>query len=278
MRVPIEAFFFDRDLRELGLARRASYRSAVPYPHIVMDDFLPRAVVDQVVQEFPPPDSPVWSRRSDPDEVKLQSTGEEGLGPHTRQLLNQFNSSPFLAFLEALTGIDGLVPDPHYVGGGLHQIEPGGFLQIHADFNRHDHLKLDRRLNLLLYLNPDWPDDYGGHFEMWDADIATCRQRILPVLNRCVVFSTTSSTYHGHPEPLRCPPGRSRRSLALYYYTSGRPRSEQRSRHTTLFLERPGETGANGHRRRSGMPDRAALKRWVPPAVGDWVAARRRGS
>ena len=54
-----------------------------------------------------------------------------------------------LEFLETLTGIDGLVPDPYFAGGGLHQIVRGGFLKVHADFNWHPKLRLDRRLNML---------------------------------------------------------------------------------------------------------------------------------
>ncbi|NEN95926.1 MAG: 2OG-Fe(II) oxygenase, partial [Moorea sp. SIO3I7] len=132
---------------------------------------------------------------------------------------------------------------PHFVGGGLHQIEKGGYLKIHADFNRHTKLRLDRRLNLLIYLNKDWQEDYGGHFEMWDTEMTQSQKKILPVFNRCVIFSTTDFSYHGHPEPLTCPEGRTRKSLALYYYSNGRPAEElsKSGDHSTLFKARPGE-------------------------------------
>ena len=117
------------------------------------------------------------------------------------------SSPPVLRFLEALTGIEGLIPDPYFGGAGPHQILPGGFLKVHADFNWHPLLKLDRRLNLLVYLNKDWREEYGGQLELWDRDMARCERQILPVFNRTVVFSTTDFSFHGHPRPLACPGG-----------------------------------------------------------------------
>jgi len=266
----LEAFFFDTDeLSRLGALRATEYQEASPYPHIVIDDFLPADVLDAVLEEFPGPDDDWWHRRVEETEVKLQSTTEDGMGPRTRQLLNQFNAAPMMEFLEALTGISGLIPDPHYIGGGLHQIEPGGYLKVHADFNKQNRLKLDRRLNLLLYLNKDWKDEYGGHFEMWDTEMNTCQRRVLPVFNRCVIFSTTSSSYHGHPEPLRCPPGTTRKSLALYYYTNGRPSKEVRSDHTTLFQRRPGEEW------RVERSTTERIKPFVPPVLIDLMKSER---
>jgi hypothetical protein len=138
-----------------------------------------------------------------------------------------------------LTGIQGLVPDPHLWGGGLHQILPGGKLAVHADFNKYPHFKLDRRLNVLVYLNRDWQEQWGGQLELWNRDMTRCEQRILPLFNRMVCFSTTDSSFHGHPDPLRCPADRTRRSLALYYYSNGRPAEEIGRPHTTLFQYRP---------------------------------------
>ena len=123
----------------------------------------------------------------------------------------------------------------------MHQIEPGGKLAVHADFNRHPRNGIDRRLNALLYLNPDWRDEYGGHLQLWDRNMTKCEARIAPLFNRMVVFSTTDFSYHGHPDELTCPVGVTRKSLALYYYTNGRPKEEVSGEHSTLFRERPGE-------------------------------------
>jgi hypothetical protein len=53
-----------------------------------------------------------------------------------------------------------------------------------------------------------------------------------------MVFGTTDFTYHGHPDPLRCPEGMSRKSLALYYFSNGRPSEEVTGAHSTIFRER----------------------------------------
>jgi Rps23 Pro-64 3,4-dihydroxylase Tpa1-like proline 4-hydroxylase len=140
-----------------------------------------------------------------------------------------------------LTGIEGLLPDPHMQGGGIHQIHRGGFLRVHADFNKHPKFGLDRRLNLLLYLNKDWQEEYGGEIELWSRDMARCERRILPTARRCLIFSTLSDSYHGHPHPLTCPEGMTRKSIAMYYYTNGRPAEEQRPQHGTLWQKLPQE-------------------------------------
>jgi hypothetical protein len=142
----------------------------------------------------------------------------------------------------------------------VHRIRRGGFLDVLADFNRHDRLRLDRRLNLLLYLNRDWDDAWGGQLELWDEAMTRAVHRISPRFNRVVVFSTTDRSFHGHPGPLSCPPERARTSLALYYYTNGRPAGESTDSHCTIYRERPGES------RREGR-FAAVLRELLPPVV-----------
>ena len=230
------------DLARLAASHRSQYETADPFPHVVMDNMFPEPLLENVLAEFPGPDAIDWRRFSDGTGRKLATREESQLGPWTLALIHQLNSSRFIRVLEALTGIAGLIPDPHLEGGGLHQIERGGYLKIHADFNKHERLRLDRRLNLLIYLNKDWSEDFGGHLELWTPLMDRCAKKILPIFNRCVVFSTTDYSYHGHPEPLACLEARSRKSIALYYYTNGRPESELSSPHSTLYKRRPGET------------------------------------
>ncbi len=271
MQRSIEAFFFEPEqLSPIAERLAESYRTATPFPHVVIDDFLPENVAQGILDEFPSPSDPDWLRWKLRTERKLQTTAEQGIGPFTRQVLNQFNASAMIDFLETLTGIEHLVPDPHYGGGGLHQIERGGFLKVHADFNRHKRLELERRLNLLLYLNRDWRDEYGGHLELWDRGMTKAVDRIAPIFNRCVIFSTTSFAYHGHPEPLTCPEGVTRKSMALYYYSSARPADEIQPEHTTLFQRRPGEARLTS---RESMKE--ALKQCVPPIVMDLARKNR---
>lgn len=230
--------FLDHDeLARIAREHRRAYSSAEPFPHVVLDGVLPDAALDLALDVFPEPDSAVWKVYDNPLEKKLETQGEDRLDDAASLLLYQFNSAPFLAFLEELSGIEGLIPDPYFHGGGFHQIEPGGKLSIHADFSGHPTLPLDRRLNVLIYLNRDWDAAYGGHLELWNRDATECCHRVEPVFNRMVVFSTNETSFHGHPEPLRCPPGRTRKSIALYYFTA----REGTRDHTTRFVRRPGE-------------------------------------
>lgn len=226
---------------ELAVGLRDAYRGARPFPHVVIDDFLPPDIADRVLDEFPGPEGIDWIRFRHAGAVKLGSRDELQLPSFIRDLLFQFNSSVFLQFLESLTGISGLASDPYFEGGGLHQIEPGGFVKIHADFNIHPRLRLDRRINVLLYLNKGWKEEYGGHLELWDSTMSRCEKRVLPVFNRCVIFNISDRAFHGHPDPLTCPAGMTRKSLALFYYTNGRPLEEQSPGHSSLYAYRPGE-------------------------------------
>ncbi len=255
-------------LQTLAEQHRREYAAAEPFPHIVIDDFLPKAVLERVISEIPRPGEVGWIEFDDARGKKLASKFETQLGSATRALLYQLNSSVFVDFLETLTGISGLVPDPHLWGGGVHQIVRGGFLKVHADFNRHPRLKLDRRLNLLLYLNTEWQEEWGGHLELWDHDMTECRKKILPIFGRCVVFSTTDFAYHGHPDPLNCPAGTTRKSLALYYYSNGRPRSETAGEHySTPFRRRPGE--------RLLLTPETIAQNLLPPIVMSMISALR---
>lgn len=227
------------DLDRLADERAEAYRRASPFPHIVIDELFDQGTLERIVDDFPGPTDIAWHRFHSSTEVKLGSTNESQFPPATKAFLYQLNTSTFLRFLERLTSIRGLIPDPHFIGGGLHQVLPGGTLAIHADFNKHPEYHLDRRLNLLIYLNQHWKDEYGGHLELWDRTMSRCEQRIAPTFNRLVIFSTSDVSFHGHPHPLVCPMGTSRKSLALYYYSNGRPASERSKAHSTLYQRLP---------------------------------------
>lgn len=218
-------------------AFRDMYANAEPFPHIVLDDLFDAEDLDIVLRDFPSPADMQWMRFDNPLEKKLGYFHERSkISAAVRDFLNEMNSFEMLLWLEALTGIEGLIPDPYFGGGGLHQIEPGGFLKVHADFNVHPKLNLDRRLNMLVYLNKDWPEEYGGHLELWDREGRLPVKKILPLFNRTVIFSTTDTSFHGHPHPLTSPAGVTRKSVSLYYYTAGRPQEERSAPHDTIFI------------------------------------------
>ena len=261
---PDELAFRAEELKE-------RYAAAQPFPHIAIDDFLPADLYRDLAHEFPGPEAPLWHEfKSGPENKKLQSNNFYAIPPLLRTLIAECNGPAFVDFLERLCGIPNLVPDPHLYGGGLHQTKPGGHLGVHIDYNFHQTWTLDRRLNAILYFNDDWDDAWGGHLELWDKKVEKCVQRLAPKGNRLVVFNTDEFSWHGHPDPLQCPSGRTRRSLALYYYSNGRPETEAAATaHNTVFRERPGEHF------RPTMRDR--LRDWVPPALVR-LARRSRGA
>jgi Rps23 Pro-64 3,4-dihydroxylase Tpa1-like proline 4-hydroxylase len=206
----------------------------------VIEELVDPALLRDVVAEFDAMDRTPWHHTERATERKYSTEEFQRFGPTTRSVMSQLNAAPFMAFLEKLTGIAGLIPDPHLRGGGLHEIRRGGSLGVHADFNFYKRLNLFRRLNLLLYLNENWSEEWGGHLELWDRTGKRCMQRIAPIFNRAVIFDTSNFSYLGHPHPLECPDNRSRKSLALYYYTVEAPADEDRTPHTTLFIQNDG--------------------------------------
>jgi len=234
----IDRFLPLERMKEIAGPAHLQYSNAVPFPHVVLDDFFDPNLLNHVLAEFPPPNAIRWQQFDNEREIKLASAAEFSFGPITRLFLYHLNSITFLDFLSTVTGIPNLISDPRFDGGGLHQIVRGGKLGVHADFNRHPAYNLDRRLNLLLYLNKDWREEYGGHLQLWNRDMTRCDARVLPIFNRVMIFGTTDFTYHGHPDPLQCPEDTTRKSLALYYFSNGRPAEEISGDHSTIFRAR----------------------------------------
>ncbi|MDE2302770.1 MAG: 2OG-Fe(II) oxygenase [Sphingomonadales bacterium] len=255
-------------LLRIAEEQSAAYAAAEPFPHGVIDDFADPEFLAAVLAEVEAADGLAWREMDDRFQRKFACASTREMGPRTRQLINFMNGQEVLDFLERLTGIKRLVSDWQLGGGGLHALRDGGYLNVHADFNLQRHLKLDRRINLLLYLNRDWQESFGGQLELWDADMTACQKSILPLFNRCVIFNTTDKSFHGNPVPVATPDGRPRLSLAFYYYTNGRPAAETAGAHATIFKHRPGEE------RRSDRL-RSQVKRFLPPILTEWMDMRR---
>jgi hypothetical protein len=232
----IPAFYFDeRELDILAKDRAQEFKNAQPFPHLLLSDFLPTELIDLLISEFPGPEDIEWNEwgpgrtRRLPEGLlnKLGQSDEQQFGPFTRHFMAQLNSATFVSFLEKLTGIEGIVVDPTYNACGLHSTGVGGRLMIHTDQNRHPHSGhvLHQVLNLILYLNRDWKDEYGGQLELWTRD-AKPAVKIAPLANRAVLFATGTRSFHGHPEPVACPEGHRRNSIAVYYYSFDRLPSE----------------------------------------------------
>lgn len=226
---------------QIGKSKQAEYLNNTPFPNISFENFFDEAQLDEILAHFPDLKSKADYKFKNTNENKLATKGEYKLSEHAREFIRFLNSQVFLDFLTNLTGIENLIPDPSLAGGGYHELKPGGFLKIHSDFNKHPDTKLDRRINVLVYLNKDWKSEYGGQFELWNDAMTKCIKKIEPNFNTMAIFSTTSKSYHGNPGIIKCEEGNSRKSIAMYYYTNGRPEHEVvefLEEHSTIFKAR----------------------------------------
>ena len=217
------------DLRKVAVNNFNKYVAAKPFPHIVLDNFFNEDILKKIINEFPNNlDKIGIENDSDPQKNKFALSDYSKFGDNTKLFFNFTNSYDFIKFLNNISGIkEPLVSDPYFVGGGLHELRNSGHLNIHSDFNKHQVIGLDRRVNALVYLNPDWKSEYGGSLELWDRNLKKCVKKIIPIFNRLVIFDTTDFSLHGNPDPINHPDKNiSRKSIALYYYSNGRPKNE----------------------------------------------------
>lgn len=197
---------------------------SAPFQHWVLDGRFDAETLRAILAEWPHPSLMVFKVCS--TSIKAHNSDWDDFGGTTKAFIAYLNSQEFISEVERLTGIDSLLPDPELKGGGLHEIPPLGFLKMHVDFNWHPRIDAARKLNLLLYLNEGW--EWNG--ELILSSDGTERSKVIaPIFNRCVIFPTTDSSWHGHPDPLSAP--RSRKSIALYYY-----RKEPKPKiHSTIY-------------------------------------------
>ena len=235
----------NEDLHRVAKTQRDAYFNARPFPNIVFKNFFKSEYLNNILSDFPSLENLKKTRTyNNQNEVKFENNKKENIPKSIQDFILFLNSDFFIKFLQNLTSIkETLIPDPHLDGGGLHEIKRGGKLKIHTDFHLHPTSGLDRRLNMLIYLNKSWQNNYGGHLELWDPEIKNCVKKISPEFNTVVIFSTTDFSNHGHPDLLKCPENRSRKSLALYYFSKGRPKEEilkKSVKNTTHFKNRYG--------------------------------------
>ena len=236
------------NLESFGVQKNSVYIHSKPFPHIVIEDLFDENLLNRILGEFPENIQQIGDNFDNKAERKLSLNDTNKFSNVTNDFINFLNSKIFINFLQNITDVDEkLRPDPYLIGGGLHELREEGYLNIHADFNMHPTMKLDRRLNLLIYLNKDWKNDFGGSLELWDKDMKKCERKITPTFNKTVIFSTTDNSYHGNPEKINHPNKISRKSIAMYYYTNGRPQHEKGlGNHSTIFRKRPNTEDPEG--------------------------------
>jgi hypothetical protein len=237
------------ECRNAGAALHKKYTEAHPFPHIVIDDFISADVLKRVISDFPTSQGRSYYNDGQ-TRLKYQYNLPDIESGFTRNLLSELTSHAFLNFLESMTGIQGLLTDTSFEGG------------VHADFTMHKVLRVERRLNLLVYLNDHWKPEYRGELELWDNKMEAPQVSVAPTLGRAVVFSTTRDSYHGQPDPVTCPPDMSRKSIATYYYTAAETGVAAIPDRLTNFKVRPGSS------------DKAVPGLWREHFIRDWVPPR----
>ncbi len=213
------------DLTQIARSHAEGYQAASPWPHVVLDDLIDPALIAAAEQEELEPSLNLQIDRS---YRKIKAESPEPNGPAATKILDSIGSAPFVTFLEELTGVSGLIPDPTHYWAGLHVNPPGAFQAIHRDFRVHPITGLFHRVNILIYLNSDWKSEYAGELELWKTDKSACERQVAPVAGKSVIFEAGPLAFHGIPEPIRCPTGRARLSLAAIYYTEGPPPDDRK--------------------------------------------------
>lgn len=252
------------------LRRRADdfkrgWSSKTPFRYVIIDDFLPSDYAEEILASYPQPDVEGWDNTTYIHQKK-KLTRRSGFPVPISRFFSLTASREFRQLISEISGIPNLIDDPELIGGGLHQILRGGFLDVHVDYNFHPRTKLHRRLNLLLYLNKDWKAEYEGCLELWDLQANRQLERIMPIFNRGVIFETNEVSYHGHPQPLNAPPHITRKSLAIYYYTKEREDTSAAPEHNTLYRQ---TTGVEGYAKTFFAATQALTQR----VTGDGLAA-----
>ena len=233
---------------------QAAFAQGEPFPHIVIDDFFNAELAHALEDGFPIREGETnkevwhaagWHVYDNPIEGKLAFDQIQALSPPFQSAWNALQSPESVQKLRKITRIPELQTDPHVHGAGLHYHPVRGRLEMHLDYSIHPISGMERRVNLIVYLNSDWQEEWGGDLQLWEGDEhqpTKLVQRVLPRFNRAVLFRTSDISWHGMPDELRCPEKRGRKSLAIYYVspptiTAGRPKASFKPRPDELVPE-----------------------------------------
>jgi Rps23 Pro-64 3,4-dihydroxylase Tpa1-like proline 4-hydroxylase len=224
-------------INNIDLTKKSiEFQNSLPFNHIVIDDFFEEHWADKLAEDFPQHNSKFWrTEYNNPLEIKKTNQYWGDFSSIYYSTFMELLTNNFISTLKDITKIKNLYIDPGLYGGGLHSHSAEGKLNVHLDYSRHSKLPLQRKLNLIVYLNKGWQDSWGGHLELWSHDDTVnkpkeCIKKILPKFNRAVLFDTTQNSWHGLPEKLKCPDNVARKSIAIYYLTDLTKDTNPRSR------------------------------------------------
>ncbi len=223
------------------------FRAKKPFKYVVVENFFKPEAAEIIYKNYPVIEDGMWDGTTYINQKNKFKKSEFEAGSVMQRVFDELNSPTFLKWLEEVAEIgEPLIADEELFGGGLHQSVNGAFLNVHVDFNMHPKTNYHRRLNVLIYMNKDWKDEYEGHLELWDLSDGKKNQlgKYAPHFNRCVIFETNEISFHGHPKPLNTPKDVNRKSIATYYYTKTRPAHEIAGDHNTIYVNTEGVSGS----------------------------------
>lgn len=236
----IDFEYLERRIDEL----KTEWNDAKPFHRIVFDDFFTKEAAEKILAAYPEVEEGHWENITYLNQKNKFVKTKFDDNPTLQQAFDEINSSKLLEIVQKITGIENILADDLLFGGGLHQSINGAFLDVHLDFNIHPKTKQHRRMNIIIYMNKNWKEEYGGFLELWDMDKKEQIGNVAPSFNRCVIFETNKVSFHGHPKGIKTPKGITRKSLAAYFYTKNRPEEEIENDRNTLYVNTEGFNGS----------------------------------
>jgi|APGre2960657404_1045060.scaffolds.fasta_scaffold101538_1 Rps23 Pro-64 3,4-dihydroxylase Tpa1-like proline 4-hydroxylase len=234
------------------LEMKNHFDNSSPFPFVVIPNFFKSNVAEEIYNSFPKIegcDKKLWKNQGwhiydNPIEGKLTIDDYKIMNNYGEILSNMWEtleSSDFIETISNITGIENLEKDPYRHGAGLHCHPPDGKLEMHLDYSIHPITGKERRLNLLIYMNKEWCNEWGGNLELWEGNNDRMTNgpihSISPKYNHAILFRTSDVSWHGMPEPIKCPIGNSRKSIAIYYVSENRKDANKRNK--ASFQARP---------------------------------------
>lgn len=210
----------------------------IPYPHVLIRKFFTEEIANKLSEVFPSIDSETWKKYNNPLEHKYSHNEISKLPEEYKKIFVLLQSDEFISLIKQITSIQNLENDPLLHGAGLHFYPNRGKLDLHLDYSLHPFLKKERRVNLIIYLNKNFKEQWGGQLELRSRDFNTIKQ-VIPKFNSAILFQTSDDSVHGVPEEINCPEGEGRKSIAIYYISE--PRNNIIIRKKAEFLEIPNE-------------------------------------
>ncbi len=251
-------------------ALKVRVKNAPSFQHFYLDNFFEEDFANKVHDSYPSYSDAEQLGKSFSavnEKKKIQITDSKKFPPAILKLHEILASDEFVKIVSELFDIENLIADPTMMGGGIHETNSGGHLDVHVDFNYNADLELHRRVNLLVYFNKDWHEEYGGYLDLWDIDVKNRLGSYAPIFNRMAGFTTNEISWHG-VTPLTCPVDRTRKSFAVYYYTKEAPAGWDGVIHSTIFKARPSEYWKGG----IAMPVEKIMR-----ATRSWIRSVKQG-